>query len=157
MLKTFEIDVLVEDDAWDAALGGDAEAFCRRILMAAAASEKARGAASVLLTTDPAMQALNRNWRGQDKATNVLSFPAADAAGGLLGDVALGLGVVTAEARDQGKSLEAHTAHMLVHGFLHLLGYDHEVDAEAERMEARERAILAELGYADPYRPDGDA
>ncbi|MBU6373991.1 MAG: rRNA maturation RNase YbeY [Alphaproteobacteria bacterium] len=153
----FEVDVLLEDDAWDAALGGDAEAFGARVLAAAAKSEGARGAVSVLFTTDAAMQALNRNWRGFDKPTNVLSFPVAEAAGGLLGDVALGLGVVTAEAAAQSKTVEAHTAHMLVHGFLHLLGYDHENETDAERMERRERAILAELGYADPYRVTGES
>lgn len=152
----FEVDVLIEDDGWDAALG-DAEAFAARILGAVAKAESAKGAVSVLLTTDAAMQALNRNWRGFDKPTNVLSFPAADAAGGLLGDVALGLGVVTAEAAAQSKTVEAHTAHMLAHGFLHLLGYDHEVESDAERMERRERAILAELGYADPYRAPGES
>lgn len=156
MLRAFEVDVLIEDEAWNEALGGDPEEFCTRIVSAAAGAEKARGAASVLLTTDAAMQALNRNWRGQDKPTNVLSFPAASAASGLLGDVALGFGIVQSEAAAQGKTIAAHTAHMLVHGFLHLLAYDHELDVDAEKMEARERAILADLGYSDPYRAAGD-
>jgi len=157
MLKAFDVDVLIEDEAWNAALDGDAEAFCVHILSAAANADKARGAASVLLTTDAAMQALNRHWRGLDKPTNVLSFPAADTAGGLLGDIALGLGVVTGEAQAQGKPFASHVAHMLVHGFLHLLGHDHEAQDQGDAMEARERAILAELGYADPYRAGGDA
>lgn len=152
MLKAFDVDVLIEDNGWDQALGGDAEAFCAKVLAAAATAEGKRGAVSVLLTTDETMQSLNRNWRGKDKPTNVLSFPSADGAGGLLGDVALGLGVVRAEAAAQSKTMAAHTAHMLVHGFLHLVGHDHEEESEAETMESRERAILATLGYVDPYR-----
>jgi probable rRNA maturation factor len=95
-------------------------------------------------------QALNARFRGKDAATNVLSFPAPGADAGL-GDVALALGVCEREAAEQGKTLADHLTHLTAHGVLHLLGYDHESDAEAEAMEARERAILAGLGVADPY------
>jgi probable rRNA maturation factor len=91
---------------------------------------------------------LNRAWRGKDKPTNVLSF-AADAP--LLGDLAICAPVVAREAREQGKSPAAHWAHMVVHGVLHLLGYDHENDRDAARMEARETKILAQLGMPNPY------
>ena len=91
---------------------------------------------------------LNRTWRGKDKPTNVLSF-AADAP--VLGDLAICAPVVAREAREQGKSPAAHWAHMVVHGVLHLLGYDHENDRDAERMEARETKILAQLGMPNPY------
>ncbi len=91
---------------------------------------------------------LNRTWRGKDKPTNVLSF-AADAP--VLGDLAICAPVVAREAREQGKSPAAHWAHMVVHGVLHLLGYDHENDRDAARMEARETKILAQLGMPNPY------
>jgi probable rRNA maturation factor len=91
---------------------------------------------------------LNRTWRGKDKPTNVLSF-AADAP--VLGDLAICAPVVAREAREQGKAPAAHWAHMVVHGVLHLLGYDHENDRDATRMEAREAKILAQLGMPNPY------
>lgn len=98
---------------------------------------------------------LNRTWRGKDKPTNVLSFPCADPrivmTGAPLGDLAICAPVVAREAREQGKASRAHWAHMVVHGVLHLLGYDHEIDHDAELMEAREVAILAHFGYANPY------
>jgi probable rRNA maturation factor len=108
---------------------------------------------------------LNRTWRNKDKPTNVLSFPAAPLSPGStgepplfpakefseLGDLAICAPVVAREAREQGKSLQAHWAHMVVHGVLHLLGYDHETDRDAEVMESRETKILAQFGYLDPY------
>jgi len=96
-------------------------------------------------------QALNREYRGKDYATNVLSFPYESGAR-ICGDLVLCLPVIEREAQEQGKSLEAHSAHLIVHGMLHLQGYDHETSqADAERMEAIERQILADLGYPDPY------
>ncbi len=95
-------------------------------------------------------QSLNRDYRGKDYATNVLSFPY-EFPPTVMGDLVVCLPVVVRAAAEQGKALEAHFAHMLVHGLLHLQGYDHEEDDEAEAMEAEERVILAALGYPDPY------
>lgn len=93
---------------------------------------------------------LNRSYRSRDYATNVLSFPYSDAAS-VSGDIVICAPVVMREARTQGKAVEAHYAHLVVHGFLHLEGMDHESDRDAQRMERRERDILAALGYPDPY------
>jgi probable rRNA maturation factor len=96
-------------------------------------------------------RSLNRDYRGKDYATNVLSFPYASGEN-ICGDLVLCQPVVEREAKEQGKSLEAHSAHLIVHGMLHLQGHDHETGrADAERMEALEREILANLGYPDPY------
>jgi probable rRNA maturation factor len=94
-------------------------------------------------------RALNRRYRGKDKPTNVLSFPCE--APGELGDVVICAPVVAREAREQGKAVAAHWAHMVVHGVLHLRGFDHIRAAQAKVMEARERAILARLSFPDPY------
>jgi probable rRNA maturation factor len=93
---------------------------------------------------------LNREWRGKDYATNVLSFPYSRRP--LEGDLVICAPVVAREAKAQGKRVEAHHAHLLIHGCLHLMGMDHEEDAQARRMENRERRLLAALGFADPYR-----
>lgn len=110
---------------------------------------------SLNVVGEEASRELNRDYRGKDKPTNVLSFPMEMPAIGdqlpILGDLAVCASVVEREAQEQGKALEAHWAHMLVHGVLHLQGYDHIEDAEAEEMEALERDILAKLGYPDPY------
>jgi probable rRNA maturation factor len=116
---------------------------------------------SVTLTGDDHVRALNREWRGKDRATNVLSFPMMDqrelqyanVAGPelLLGDIVLARGVCGAEAIEKGVSIEDHATHLIVHGTLHLLGYDHHDDAEAGDMEAREVRALARLGVANPY------
>lgn len=113
---------------------------------------------SLLFCDDARIRVLNRDFRGKDKATNVLSFPGPEEAGGsqLLGDIALAFETIDREAREQGKSLEQHCRHMIVHGFLHLLGYDHEDSAEAEAMEATEIQILDAMGVANPYRDDDE-
>jgi probable rRNA maturation factor len=115
----------------------------------------------IVLGDDALLRSLNGRWRGLDKATNVLSF-ASDAtealppdAPRLLGDVVLAFETVHAEAAGQGKPLAHHLGHLVVHGVLHLLGFDHETMAEAERMEALETAVLAQLGVPDPYGPHG--
>jgi probable rRNA maturation factor len=128
-----------------------------REAIAAAASESkgpSDGDVSLCLADDSALRALNLSWRGIDKPTNVLSFRAAPGRPGeapTLGDIALAYETLAREAKDLGVSLADHYRHLLVHGFLHLIGYDHETDAEAERMEALEAKILARLGVADPY------
>jgi probable rRNA maturation factor len=108
-------------------------------------------AVTVLLTTDARLRELNANFRGIDKATNVLSFSPGRDQGGYLGDIALALGVVSKEARSQRKTVPAHAAHLALHGMLHLLGHDHEKANDAKRMEALEIALLEHLGIANPY------
>lgn len=109
---------------------------------------------NILIVDSAAGQRFNREFRGRDYATNVLSFPYEPAPGehtGLLGDIVICAPVVAREALEQGKPLRDHFAHMTIHGVLHLLGYDHETDREAQRMETLERRILATLGIGDPY------
>ena len=145
------IDLDVEDAAWTDALP-DAEAL---VLAAAEATLAAEGAVdegvSLLLTGDDAVRDLNRRFRQQDKPTNVLSFPAPQNPERFLGDVALAYGVCAGEALEQGKPLAHHLQHLVAHGVLHLLGYDHETDAQAAEMEGLERAVLAGRGIPDPY------
>jgi probable rRNA maturation factor len=112
---------------------------------------------SVVLADDPFIRRLNRDHRGKDQATNVLSFPLDDVAGAtgrqlLLGDIVLAYRTIRREARAEKKRLASHAAHMLVHGTLHLLGFDHERDRAARIMERHEVRILKRLGVADPYR-----
>src|SRR5205085_7961994 len=152
------IDVIVESKLWDTAPG--AEATVRRALTEAAialgANFKDRTLA-VLLTDDAAMRRLNAQWRGIDKATNVLSFPpAANATQRMeavksLGDVAIAYETSAREAAEEDKPFDHHLAHLAVHGFLHLFGYDHDSEAAASTMEQLERGILARLGVPDPY------
>jgi probable rRNA maturation factor len=184
-----KIDVLVESEHWQNA--GSAKAIIRRALKQAAATLSAKAAElAIVLTDDAAMRSLNRNWRGVDAATNVLAFPARNAAprsstarrtavranGRLgtgtqlgnrfsthqrsqmvshLGDIVLAYETVEREARRDGKLFDHHLAHLVVHGFLHLLGYDHLTGAQARRMETTERAILRDLAVSDPYRSIG--
>ena len=152
-----ELDIMIEAGDW-ARLPG-AEALARRAAEAAlAAADEGDGAfeASVMLTDDAQLRELNRTWRGKDKPTNVLSFPAPEPPGAAgprhLGDIALAYETLVRESEEESKELAHHFAHLIVHGVLHLLGYDHEVEAEAEIMEALEVKALATLGIADPYR-----
>ena len=149
------VEVVRHDEAWAEAPISD-EALTRAANAALdAAPPKLLGhdKIALVLTGDAEMRALNLYWRGKDAATNVLSFPADDdiSEPGFLGDIVLAYETVEREAREQGKSLGDHVTHLVVHGVLHLIGFDHEDDAEAERMEAVERAALASLGIADPY------
>jgi probable rRNA maturation factor len=149
------IEVEIEETAWTSALP-DASAVAQRAGQAALDEiEPANGAeepgVAVLLTSDEAMAELNQRFRGKAGPTNVLSFPASANPENHLGDVALAHGVCAREAAEQGKTLDQHLAHLVAHGVLHLLGYDHETDHEAEAMEALERSILESLGVPDPY------
>jgi probable rRNA maturation factor len=151
------IDVVIESARWRRA--PRAASVVRRAIAAAAPAQTRGTEVSVVLTSDRAIRTLNRRWRDRDKPTNVLSFPAP--APGLgrrprgaprhLGDIVLAYETVAREARRQGKPLDHHIAHLALHGFLHLLGYDHESHGQAEAMERRERRILARLGVPDPY------
>lgn len=149
------IHVEVEDEAWNAALP-ELEAAVDR---AAGAALVAGGAGlestevTVLLTGDAAVAELNDRFRDKQGPTNVLSFPAPESAQPHLGDLALAYGVCAAEAAAQGKSLSNHLSHLVAHGVLHLLGWDHQTDDEAEAMERLEREILAGLDIPDPYGP----
>ena len=111
---------------------------------------------SLLFTDNATIKELNAQWRAKDKPTNVLSFPAFPLKPGmalmpLLGDIVLAFETVQSEAKQEHKPFDDHVSHLVVHGLLHLLGYDHETDAEAEEMEALERKILARLAIPDPY------
>lgn len=153
-----EIDLAVESERWSDLAGIDS--LARDAVQAALAVDSHAPAEdleiSLLLADDAAVRELNRAWRGKDKPTNVLSFPANPAPGQPgpqpLGDVALAFETLAREAEAEGKTLADHAAHLIVHGVLHLLGYDHETDAEAEDMEALEIKALARLGIANPYR-----
>ena len=161
--SSHRIEVTVDAAGWHSAVIGP-ETICRQAV--AAAIEAVRPGTgglevSVLLADDAAIHALNRTWRGKDRPTNVLSFPAGQPPAGFppdlawpLGDLALAFETCAAEAATEGKTLAQHLAHLVVHGTLHLLGHDHETPAEAEAMEALERRILASLGVPDPYRPE---
>lgn len=126
----------------------------RRWVDAVLAQQQAAGELCLRLVDSDEGRQLNRDWRGKDYATNVLSFPAELEISGQrwLGDLVICAPVVAREAAEQNKPVKNHYAHLTVHGMLHLLGYDHQHDAQAQQMEALEREILAGLGIADPYR-----
>jgi probable rRNA maturation factor len=147
------IEIEVEAEAWTGALP-DADAVVERAAQAALGTVE--GDIVVLLTDDAAVRELNGRFRDKDKPTNVLSFPAPENAFPHLGDIVLAYGVCATEAEAQGKTLADHLSHLVVHGVLHLLGRDHEDDAEAEEMEAEESEILAQIGVADPYLAEQD-
>ena len=158
---TSAVDVTVSREAGDWA--EDAEWLAERAALAAlgAAYDDEEGPAelSVVLADDELVHRLNREYRGKDKPTNVLSFALTEAEEPeaqegvpvMLGDVILAYETVAREASEQGKSFKDHMTHLVMHGVLHLLGYDHETDDEAEEMEALETRLLATLGIADPY------
>lgn len=185
------IDILIEAEAWR--MLPEAEDIVRRAVACAvlgarvsrphllqkradgtpAVPGSVRWGLCVLLCDDETIGRLNRQWRGQDKPTNVLSFPAAPppyppprAGEGRvgagpdeqisLGDIAIAYETLAREAGENGTEVSNHLSHLVVHGFLHLLGYDHHMDDEAERMERLERDILARMGVADPYACDAD-
>ena len=154
MSTALDIDVQVQSPKWD----GEPAAVetVRAAVAAATEAVPAKGEMSVVLTDDAAVRSLNRDWRGIDKPTNVLSFPASSpktkGIPALLGDVIVAYETLAREAAEEKKPVPHHLAHLVVHGYLHLLGYDHQTDSEAEAMEGLERNILARLNIADPYR-----
>jgi probable rRNA maturation factor len=154
------VTVVIDDQGWLKLAADPARLLRRAVRAALKVARRPRGlepggavALSVALMSDRGVQRLNRDFRGKDRPTNVLSFPAGIVAGRRveLGDIALALGVVRREAREQGKAPADHLAHLMVHGVLHLLEYDHENDHDAERMEKLERKALATLKIDDPY------
>ncbi|HKN30017.1 MAG TPA: rRNA maturation RNase YbeY [Roseiarcus sp.] len=136
-----------------------ARALARETIAACVAESgfaaRAGSQVSLCLTDDEEVQTLNARWRGIDQPTNVLSFPAAPAERAsdapMLGDIALAYETLAREAEESGAALADHYRHLVAHGFLHLIGYDHQTDEEAERMQELETRILARLGVADPY------
>ncbi len=153
---TVAVDVATQSDRW--AAYPDAESVVRHAIETAASFEKKSGEVAVLLTDDETIRGINATWRGFDKPTNVLSFPSGDTSSGHLGDIAIACETVEREAAQEQKRFSDHLAHLSIHGYLHLIGFDHETDREAERMEHLETRILASLGIADPYadRPAQD-
>jgi probable rRNA maturation factor len=171
-------EVLIVADCWQAE--PDAEAVIHRAIATAAEIVDAglgkaglgkagfgEAELAVMLTDDAGIRTLNSNWRGIDKPTNVLSFPALqptgpggpDDAPHMLGDIAIAYETMRREADDEQKPFDHHLSHLAVHGFLHLIGYDHEKDGDAETMETLEQEILAQLGIPNPYTdrdPDAD-
>jgi len=152
-------EVLVVADCWQTE--PDAEAVIHRAIDAAAEiadADVGEAELAVMLTDDTGIRTLNNNWRGIDKPTNVLSFPALQPTAGapadaprMLGDIAIAYETTRKEADEEEKPFDHHLSHLAVHGFLHLIGYDHEKDDDAEAMEGLEREILAQLGIPDPY------
>ncbi len=151
--EALPVDLRVADRRWESL--GDLEALAVRVLSHAARHMKAGGELSVLLTDDAEMHALNRQWRGLDKPTDVLSFPADDpeipGQPQYLGDIAIGYETSLRDAETMRRPFEGHVSHLLIHGFLHLLGYDHIEMDDAKVMEPLEAEILAGLGWPDPY------
>jgi probable rRNA maturation factor len=153
-------EVLVVADGWQAE--PDAEAIIQRAIAAAAGfvdADIGEAELAVMLTDDAGIRTLNGNWRGIDKPTNVLSFPALPPSGPggpddpprMLGDIAIAYQTMRREADDEQKPFDHHLSHLAIHGFLHLIGYDHERNNDAETMETLEQEILAQLGIPDPY------
>ena len=153
-------EVLVVADGWQNE--PDAESVIQRAIAAAAEEVDADvgdAELAVMLTDDAGIRTLNSNWRGMDKPTNVLSFPALQPEGArkpgdaprMLGDIAIAYETTKREADEEGKPFPHHLSHLAIHGFLHLIGYDHENEADAEEMESLETEILEELGIPDPY------
>jgi len=155
------IEILVESARWSARRG--VQPLLRRAIARATAALPVKAARSttgaelaIVLTSDSAIRGLNRTWRGKNEPTNVLAFPTDPQAGlqRLLGDVVIAYETLAREARAERKPFDHHLAHLAVHGFLHLCGYDHETDRQAAAMERLETTILAGLGIPNPYIAD---
>jgi probable rRNA maturation factor len=153
-----DFDLTIEAGDWpdEAVLTAMTERVIAAVFAELAGGRPGESEVGVIFTDDARIRELNAGWRGLDKATNVLSFPAfPETKSGplppLLGDIVLAAETVSGEAALDGKPLENHISHLVAHGLLHLLGHDHEVDTEAEAMESLERRILARLAIPDPY------
>ncbi|HWA19731.1 MAG TPA: rRNA maturation RNase YbeY [Devosia sp.] len=149
-----QLEISRNTEGWPEHLDARADAALHEALKQSRARVTGPAEVSVILTDDAEQQVLNRDWRGIDKPTNVLSFPQIEPfaeVSGLLGDIILARETLEKEAVEQGISFDDHFTHLVVHGFLHLLGYDHMDDDEALAMEGLETQILASLGVADPY------
>ena len=151
-----KLEIVVRSARWNRR--STAKTVVRKAILAAAkAASTSRAELAIVLADDSAVRTLNHDWRGKDTATNVLSFPAVAPAGKTrsgrlyIGDIVIAYQTVAREARDEGKPFNHHLAHLAVHGFLHLLGYDHDNDRDADKMERLERRILARLDIPDPY------
>lgn len=149
------VEARVSDERWNEKLEGSADALASRAVAAAMNALAGSGAVEILFTNDGEMRELNRQWRRIDKPTDVLSFPS----GGPeipgqprhLGDIALGFETAFRDAKAMNRPFEAHVSHLVIHGFLHLAGYDHIKPEDAAVMEPLEAKILASLGWPDPY------
>lgn len=147
-MKPSKVTILTHDPRWR----GKRPAL-RNAAEAALKAERAKGAVTIVLADDAEVRELNRDYRQKDKPTNVLSFPDGETHGDFMshGDIILAYETIAREANEQGKKFAHHAQHLVVHGVLHLLGYDHEIDEEAVAMEKREINILARMGIANPY------
>lgn len=148
----FALDIIIKDDGWNPVLD-DPDPFCIRAVKAVLdeISTPKTGDLSIAFVDDVEIQGLNHNFRGQDKPTNVLSFPSMGPAP-VLGDIVLARETVLREAREKNISAQDHITHLLIHGFLHLQGYDHETDDDAAHMEYLEISALQRLGIDNPYQ-----
>ena len=154
MQAPLSIAFAVNAEGWPDDLEPIAETAIREALKQSKAKVAGVAEVSVVLTDDAEQRELNKQWRGIDKSTNVLSFPQLEPfspVAGIVGDITFARETVEREAEEMGISFEAHFTHLVVHGFLHLLGYDHIEDDEAHQMESLETQVLATLGIADPY------
>jgi probable rRNA maturation factor len=157
-----QIDIQMQSPLWEAQPLA-AQTVREAIAAAASALSTAGGEVSIVLADDSAIRVLNRDWRGIDKPTNVLSFPAADRKTSedarLLGDIIIAFETLERECDNENRIFLHHLAHLAVHGFLHLIGYDHQTDSQAEEMEGLESKIMTRLNLPDPYlsRDLGDA
>jgi len=155
--NAIDIDIMIEAGPWpDESILEDLVQKAVEAAWSNLGLERTPSELSVVFTDDASIKLLNAQWRDKDKATNVLSFPAFPVKAGsqpgpMLGDIVIAYETVAREAADEGKPVNNHLTHLVVHGFLHLLGYDHETDVEAEEMERLEREILHALAISDPY------
>jgi len=144
-----KFDLLINEETWTEI--SDLEGCVERAFQAGHSVALKAGEVSLLLTDNAEMHELNKQFRSKDKPTDVLSFPADPMDAPFLGDIAIGYGISSKDAATSGKNLVDHLSHLIIHGYLHTLGYDHQTDEEAEEMETMERRALASLGIADPY------